>query len=77
MDINEPAYIHVIHCVIFRRLPGESPGVAGEGWHGSPDEMYEERLLRSKTRGNEYAKGSVTNEPCSQVLYSVGPPVPF
>jgi len=30
-----------------------------------------------KHGGNRYAKGSVTNELYSQMLYSVGPPVPF
>lgn len=70
MDINESTYVYVMRYFLF--------------WEGGEGELlvkwletYEERFLRSKTRGNVYAKGSVTNELCSQVLYSVGPPVPF
>jgi len=78
VDINESTFTYVyVTLALFSDFSQGKAGSRDERWHGSPDETCEGRLLRSRTRRNGYAKGSVTNEPCSQVLYSVGPPVPF
>lgn len=66
-DINELTYVYVTLALFSRRLPrGKYRESRGQGWYGTPGE-------EGRLEWNGYAKGSVTNEACSQVLYSVGP----